>query len=158
MNIRVQATNLTLTDNIREYALEKVNDAVRPFGDMADDPAVKVAVELEVDNGHHRKGDHVCRAEANLTIRGSLIRAEARAGDMYQAITQMKHKLTREIREWRDKRIKVARDGARAATALEADELRDEPALVSPAIEAAIPGRKMPDEEVDWTERDEASP
>ena len=157
MNVRVLATNLELTENIRQFALDKINDAVRPFGDLANDPAVKVAVELEVDDRHHRKGDHVYRAEVNLTVRGTLIRAEAREGDMYQAITQMKHKLTRELREWRDKRVTRARDGARAATALEADELRDARDLLLGMTGTTPMGDPLDGDPIEWTDSDESS-
>ena len=57
----------------------------------------------------------------------------------------MKHKLTREIREWRNRKKKIARDGARTATALMADE----------ATEDAV---ELDEDALDaWTEEDETS-
>lgn len=128
MNVVVQGTHVELTEPIKDFVNEKVDDALRPFGEMKTDPALKVNVELEANRGHHRKGEDVFRAEATLTVRGSVLRVEAFADDMYRAITQMKHMLTREIRQWREKRITVARDGARSATALtEDDNVPEEP-------------------------------
>ncbi len=122
MNVVVQGTHVELTSLLKDFVHEKIDDALRPFGEMKDDPALKVDVELEANKGHHRKGEDVFRAEATLSVRGTVLRVEAFSDDMYNAITQMKHKLTREIRSWREKRITVARDGARSATALHADD------------------------------------
>jgi len=123
MNVVVQATNLEVTSELREFVEEKISDALRPFGRMADDPAMKIMVELEADTGHHRKSEHAYRAEFNVGVRGRLFRAESTADDIHRAITDAKHILTKELRRWKTKLIDDARNGARSATALTAEEL-----------------------------------
>ena len=126
MTITIQGTRLDLTDGIRRYVEEKLDDAFRAFGDM-DRTSVAVAVELEVTTLHHRNDAGLYRAEANVSLPGRMLRAEASADDLYRAITEMKHTLTREIRRWRERLIDEARQGARQATAMpEPDRLDDE--------------------------------
>lgn len=121
MNITLQGTNLAITDDLRAYVDEKMQDAFRSFGDMNLEP-VEVAIELELTTQHHRKSEQLFRAEANVTVPGRLIRAEASSHNLYQAIVQMKHTLTREIRTWRERLIDESREGARIATAIPTPE------------------------------------
>ena len=125
MNITLQGTNLDLNDTLRGYVDEKMNDAFRAFGDMDLEP-VEVAIELEKTTRHHRSGERLYRAEANVSVPGRMLRAEATADDMYQAITQLKHTLMHEIRSWREKLIDEARQGARQATAILEEERAEE--------------------------------
>ncbi len=137
-NLVIQGTQVELTDALRSFVHEKVGDALRALGDMSNDPSLRIDCELEANRAHHRKGQ-VYRAEVNLTVRDRLLRAEATSDDMYRAITEMKHVLTRQIREWREKRTDAARDGARSATDLVADEM-----IIDNQVE-------------DWSDEDEAS-
>ncbi len=114
MNITFQGTNLDLNDDIRAFVEEKLNDAFKAFGKINTDP-IRVAVELERTTRHHRKGDTLYRAEANVSVPGRLIRAEESSDDLKQAIVAMKETLTREIRQWRERYLDKRRDGGRAA-------------------------------------------
>lgn len=125
MNVIVQGTGLELTDTLRAYVEEKMRDAFRSFGDMNLEP-VEAAVELERTTQHHRQDEQLFRAEANVSVPGGLLRAEASSHNLYQAIVQVKHTLTREIRTWRERLIDETRDGARRATDLPTEELLED--------------------------------
>lgn len=123
MNLKIQGTHLDLDDELRSYVEEKLQDAFRAFGDTDLEP-VDVAVELERTtrrHPHEREDERRYRAEANVTVPGRLIRAEASADTLRQAIVRMKHTLTREIREWRAHLADDQRRGAREATDLSAE-------------------------------------
>lgn len=117
MEVRLQGTNLDLTDELRAFVEEKMEDTYRVLGAMDRDP-VQVDIELEKTtrrHPHELEDQRLYRAEANITVPGRLIRAEGSADTIRQAIVEMKHRLTREIREWRERVIDERREGARQA-------------------------------------------
>jgi len=138
MVVRVQGTNLELTDANYDYVTEKLEDAFRAMGNLDRDP-VKVDVELEETTRRHpqeREDERLYRAEANVSVPGRLIRAEGSADTLEQSIVEMKHRLTREIREWREQLIDERRRGARRAKR----EL---------GADGAVEGREEPESEED---------
>lgn len=117
MLIRVQGTNLELSDELYAFVKTKLGDAFRALGGLDRDP-VQVDVELEETTRRHpqeREDQRRYRAEVNLTVPGHLIRAEGSADTLRQSIVEMKHRLTREIRDWREQLIDDRREGARRA-------------------------------------------
>jgi len=128
MLIRVQGTNLDLSDELYAFVKEKLNDAFRALGDLDRDP-VQVDVELEETTRRHPQeleDQRRYRAEANVTVPGRLIRAEGSADTLQQSVVEMKHRLTREIREWREKMIDERREGARRAKVELGEEIEAE--------------------------------
>lgn len=117
MDVRIQGTNVDLTDELYAVVEEKLADCYRMLGSM-DRAPVQVDVELEETtrrHPHELDDQRRYRAEANVTVPGRLIRAEGSADDMHQAIVEMKHRLSREIREWRERLIDERRAGGRQA-------------------------------------------
>ena len=117
MIVRVQGTNLDLSDELYAFVKDKLADAFRALGALDRDP-VKVDVELEETTRRHPKeleDQRRYRAEANVTVPGHLIRAEGSADTLQQSVVEMKHHLTREIREWREQLIDERRGGGRRA-------------------------------------------
>jgi len=117
MLIRVQGTNLELSDDLYAFVKTKLSDAFRALGQLDRDP-VQVDVELEETTRRHpqeREDQRRYRAEVNLTVPGHLIRAEGSADTLKQSIVEMKHRLTREIRDWREQLIDERREGGRRA-------------------------------------------
>lgn len=117
MDVQMQGTNVELTDELRAFVEDKMDDAYRMLGAMNRDP-VHVDLELEKTtrrHPHELEDQRRYRAEANLTVPGRLIRAEGSADDVRQAVVEMKHRLMREIREWREHLIDDRRKGARRA-------------------------------------------
>lgn len=117
MIVRVQGTNLDLSDQLYAFVRNKLEDAFRALGALDRDP-VKVDVELEETTRRHPQeleDQRRYRAEANVTVPGHLIRAEGSADTLEQSIVEMKHRLTRELREWREQMIDARRAGGRQA-------------------------------------------
>lgn len=162
MNITFQATNLSLNDDLRTYVEKKLEDCLRPLQDMNLDP-VSVDVELErttLRHPHEREDQRRFRAEANVTVPGRLIRAEGSADDLRQAVVQMKHVLTRDLRRWHERVVAKSRQGAREAKALlsEADVTSiPEPDVVEEwlEVEADLEARSEQASEAAWEVLDE---
>ena len=117
MLVRVQGTNLDLSDDLYIFVTDKLEDAFRALGALDRDP-VKVDVELEETTRRHPQeleDQRRFRAEANVTVPGHLIRAEGSADTLKQSVVEMKHHLTRKIREWREQLIDERRAGGRRA-------------------------------------------
>ena len=128
MLIRVQGTNLELSDDLYAFVKGKLGDAFRALGRLDRDP-VQVDVELEETTRRHpqeREDQRRYRAEVNLTVPGHLIRAEGSADTLRQSVVEMKHRLTREIRDWREQMIDERREGARRAKHELGAEIADE--------------------------------
>lgn len=128
MLIRVQGTNLDLNDELYAFVKKKLDDAFRALGDLDRDP-VQVDVELEETTRRHPQeleDQRLYRAEANVTVPGRLIRAEGSADTLKQSVVEMKHHLTREIREWREQMIDERREGARRAKVELGEEIEAE--------------------------------
>lgn len=117
MNVQVQGTNLEITDELYDFVRDKLADALEALGSLDRDP-VQVDVELERTTRRHPKeleDQRRYRAETNVTVPSRLIRAEGSAETIHQAIVEMKHVLTRELREWREQMIDDRRAGGRQA-------------------------------------------
>lgn len=117
MNVQIQGTNIEITDELYDFVHNKLADALEALGSLDRDP-VKVDVELERTTRRHPKeleDQRRYRAETNVTVPSRLIRAERSADTMHQAIVEMKHVLTRELREWREQVIDDRRAGGRQA-------------------------------------------
>jgi ribosomal subunit interface protein len=117
MNVTLKGTRITLTDGLRRLVDDKLADAFRAFGDAALDP---VTVEVEVEHTARRYRDRDValpyRAEATVYVPGATLRAEGSADTLDGAVVEMKHALTRQIREWRAQRRDAFLQGAREAT------------------------------------------
>lgn len=117
MIVQVQGTNLEISDDTYAFVKDKLEDSFRVLGQLDRDP-VQVDVELEETTRRHpkeREDQRRFRAEANVTVPGRLLRAEGSADTLRQSIVEMKHHLTRTIREWREQVIDERRSGGRRA-------------------------------------------
>ena len=99
MRITIKGTNLELTDSIKQYIYDKIG-GLEKFsalgGAEAADDAAMANVNVGILTRHHKSGK-IYRAEVNLTIPKSFIRAEAESEDIYQAIDEVRTRLEREI-------------------------------------------------------------
>lgn len=97
---KIKATNMELTQPIRDYVEEKLGylDELLP-----DDSSVMADVEVGKTTNHHNKGD-VMRCEVNLQVPGELLRVEKTEKDLYKAIDKVKDHLARQVKVWKGKR------------------------------------------------------
>lgn len=111
---KIQAHHMDLTDPIREYAWNKITELSKflPEGTHAG-----VDILLERTTNHHQKGD-VFKAEANISLPGQLVNAEAVHADLYAAIDQLKDEVQRELKQYKEKLTDKQMKGARQAKEL----------------------------------------
>ncbi len=104
MRILIKGTNLELTENIRQYIDQKIGglEKISALGGKdAMDNNLVARVELGITTKHHKSGP-IYRAEVNLSVPDKhLLRAEAEAPDLYQAIDEVKLILEKEINKYK---------------------------------------------------------
>jgi len=108
LNIRLQGTNLDLTEEIKSYVNKKLSH-LEQYIDPKDE-SFQCDVEVEKTTDHHKQGD-IYRAEVNLHIAGSNFRAESRAESIFAAFDEVKDEMSKELRRNKDKRMTLIRKG-----------------------------------------------
>lgn len=96
----LKSTNMDLTDAIRAYVDDKVDQLRKICGDF--DPADDLKVEVGKSTQHHAKGPYY-RAEMHLILPGKELRAEYEGEDLYEAIDNVKDQLRRQLKEFKDR-------------------------------------------------------
>lgn len=107
MNINIKATNMDLTDPIREYAEEKVQSLVKFF-----DKIKQADIDVGMKSHHHNKGK-VYYAEVNLQIPGRILRVSKNSETLYKAIDKVKDHLKVELEKVKGKRDQIDREALR---------------------------------------------
>lgn len=99
MRIDILAKRVQLNASLRRFVEEKMSDLDRMVGTAG--PA-GVRVEIGIPSHHHHKGP-VFYAEANLSLKGQLLRAESTAHDLHTAIVDVKDELKVQIKRYKEK-------------------------------------------------------
>lgn len=105
MNINIHAKNLELNAPLRVFIEEKMADIEHVLGDIG--PA-QMQVEVGIPSKRHNSGS-IYYAEANLTIGGQLLRAEATNYDLHSAVVDVKDELKVRIKKFKDKLTEAQR-------------------------------------------------
>lgn len=103
----IKATNIELTEAIREYAEKKI-DSLLKF--IKEDEEVLAEIEVGKTTHHHHKGD-VFRAEVNVTFGEKRFRSVVVEDDLYKAIDMMKDGIVREVTNSKNKKSDLLRRG-----------------------------------------------
>ncbi len=113
MHINLKATNIELAPGIRDYVQKRVDNLEKFIRNM--DESVQAWVEVGRTTKHHIKGD-VYRAEIQIHIPhyGRGIRAEAACETINEAIDEAHDQIKLELEKVKDRKISLARRGARA--------------------------------------------
>ena len=101
MQIKIKATNIELTPEIKDYIQEKMDMLDKYLGSIQ---VMNCDVEVGMAVGNQQSGK-IYRAEANLNVQGDLLRVEKTEKDLFKAIDKVKDHLTRSIRRYKEKRI-----------------------------------------------------
>ena len=109
MKIEIKYTQFQPADDIEEYALKRLGSLERFLKSFEKNSEITMFTEIARSTKHHRKGD-VFYAEAMFQTNGKLIRAEATGPDIRLALDEVKEKLKKEIRRYKDKRIEARRE------------------------------------------------
>ncbi len=97
MNLQVKGRNVEVSDQIRQYAEDKLGKLDR----LVKDPT-RIELELAVEKNPSISDNQV--AEATVWTKGPVLRARESSGDMKASIDQLVDKLERQVKRYRDKR------------------------------------------------------
>jgi putative sigma-54 modulation protein len=118
MRLQVKGKNVEVSDQIREYAEEKL----AKLGRHLNGPT-RVELELAVERNPSISANNV--AEATIWTKGPVLRARESSADMKASIDQLVDKLERQVTRYRDKQ---RRHGDRSRQPVDASpEQPDEP-------------------------------
>ena len=112
MKIIIKATNTKLSPSINQYIEEKIGGLDKFLESFESE-----IIEARVDVGKIRRGQRqgeIFKAEVNLNIGGHLIRAEETEDSLMAAIDSAKDNLSREIRNYKNKKMTKFIRGARS--------------------------------------------
>lgn len=117
MNINIKATNMELTQAIRDYVEKRIASLekfIAAHGDNA-----QVQVEVGKTTNHHQKGD-VFRAEMNISLAGKSyqFRAEAETADLYASVDRARDEMEAELKRFKGKREALYKRGAKTLKGL----------------------------------------
>lgn len=103
----IKATNIELTEAIRDYAEKKV-DTLNKFIDKEKEALAEI--EVGKTTNHHNKGE-IFRSEINLQMGDKQFRAVSETTDLYSAIDEMRDQVVREVKNDKSKSRALFRKG-----------------------------------------------
>ncbi len=93
MNIIVHAKQMELTDNLKDYAEEKIGRFTKYLSNISE-----ATVTLSVEKYRHK-------AEVLMKASGSLMQAESITDEMYSSIDEVVEKLERQVKKHKEKLV-----------------------------------------------------
>lgn len=96
----IKATNISLTDAIRSRVETKAIQLSKLTKEF--DPASELKVEVGKSSRHHAKGPYY-RAEFQMSVPGTDLRAVAEEEDLYHAIGQARDQIRRQLKDYKNK-------------------------------------------------------
>lgn len=126
--IDIQARNMRLTDNTREYVEKKAAKLERYLQEIDE-----IHIELSHEKSARQAND---RQVAQMTVRGKgfLLRTEERSDDLHTAFDQAMDKMQRQIDRYKGKHHRGRGDGRSAAEVYEEEMPVDETGELLPLI------------------------
>ncbi len=126
--IDIQARNMRLTDNTREYVEKKAAKLERYLQEIDE-----IHIELSHEKSARQAND---RQVAQMTVRGKgfLLRTEERSDDLHTAFDQAVDKMQRQIDRYKGKHHRGRGDGRSAAEVYEEEMPVDETGELLPLI------------------------
>ena len=104
MKFNLKTTGFRIDAPLRVYVDSKIVKLVDKL--LRDENLIKPAsldIEIELETRHHKKG-RIWRAEVNLSLPKTFLRAEAEAEDIRSAIDLVQAELSTELRKYKEKR------------------------------------------------------
>lgn len=114
MNINIKATNIELTDAIREYVFKRLEGIDTILGVNSEE--VVGQVEVGKTTNHHKSGD-IFKAEVNIGGGGHSLYAVSEKDDLYAAIDEVRDSMIAEAKKIRGKQKSLIRRGGQKAKA-----------------------------------------
>ena len=101
MEIAVKGRNLSVTEALERYALDKVTRLSKFFDDEHSDARAEIELIHERNPAHSQPEV----AETTLFINGTVLKAREAGEDMYACIDSMSDKLERRVRRFRGRQL-----------------------------------------------------
>ena len=101
MDVAVKGRNLSLTEALETYALEKVGRVSKFFDEENSDSRA----EVELIHERNRANEEPEVAEATIFINGTVMKARESSADMYASIDRMYDKLERQVKRYRGRQV-----------------------------------------------------
>ncbi|WP_030155735.1 ribosome hibernation-promoting factor, HPF/YfiA family [Glycomyces sp. NRRL B-16210] len=156
MDIVVKGRNVEVPDHYRELVEEKIESKIAKYLARYDGEAIQVDVEL-YHEPNPRQADHAQRVEITCRPKGTVIRAEACAGDFRSAFELAVTKLGHQLRKTSDRK-RIHRGGTKApisvaeATSNGNGSVSASTLLAEPDTKAALAEARFISEDVDHFE------
>lgn len=107
MNTNIKATNLELTDAIRDYVEKKVESLEK----FLNNDNVQVQVEVAKTTNHHKHGE-VFKAEMDIRADGKKFFTVSEGEDLYATIDEAREAMMRELTHTKDRDRTLYKRGA----------------------------------------------
>ena len=106
MKITIKRT-LDVTPSLETYIEEKLMPLTKFVEPYEKDGEVELRLEVSRTTQHHKKGDEVFMASADLPLPGKILRSEASADDIRKAIDEVRNMLHMEIQKYKTKNTRT---------------------------------------------------
>ncbi len=110
MNINIKASNLELTDTIKDYINKKIKSIAKLVN--ADEASLLIEVKVGKRKGHHKAGD-AFKAEINFTMSGTYLSMESSRETLYAAIDKVRDEIVAEIKKTKTRKNSLGKKGGR---------------------------------------------
>jgi putative sigma-54 modulation protein len=107
MNTNIKATNIELTDSVRDYVDKRVNSLEK----FLNNDNVQVQVEVAKTTNHHKNGE-VYKAEMDIRADGKKFFAVSESEDLYSAIDKVRESMMSELTHKKDRERTLYKRGA----------------------------------------------
>ena len=104
MKIIISTKNISVDEPLEVFVQEKIGGLDKIIGNDKS----TARVEIGKPSRHHNSG-RVFRAEVNLSMGGTLLRASCEHEDLRNAIVDVKDELQEQIRKFKSKRTELSR-------------------------------------------------
>jgi putative sigma-54 modulation protein len=109
MRVNIKATNIELTNEIREYIEKRISSLEKFFN--TSDPIIQF--EVSRTTNHHKHGD-IFKAEINMMHGGKNFRTEATHADLFSAIDEVRDDSYNKLVSFKDRMKTLFVRGARS--------------------------------------------
>ena len=100
MQFNIKATNVELSDKIKDYAQKKMDKLEKYLGKIQ---VINAAMELEMTTKHHSKGD-IYRTQIDLELPQELLTVEKTEEELFKAIDKAEDHMAEMIKKYKEKR------------------------------------------------------
>ena len=99
MAVKIEGTNIDLTQAIKDYVNEKIGKLLNHYEHIIKSHDIKVKLHVE----RNRRISQNNIAEVTIFVNGKIVRSEHASEDMYASIDLVSNKIERQLHKYKDK-------------------------------------------------------